>query len=331
MIYKINLMVKNANDFDNIKGLFESNIFRKCNALSVTLRDEVADVSKINYCRDLIKNNTSIFSNFRGNNLLTTATNLSLEALPEEALREVMKIYDKLKSEFSGSQYLILTAWVIYNAKERVTYDDAIRRMRKAYDIMKKNHFFLTGSDDYVAAAMIATTSNNVEETLEEIEECYNILKANGFWGNNNLQALSHILSLGNGSAKEKCEKVILLNKTLREKKIYIKNYALPLLGDITFVTNDFEDFSNKYMMTIKELKSHSGFGTFSLNCEVRNMIAASLVCSKYLDELKVMDINNDKILETTNNTALTIVIAMQAATAAACASAAAAASASSN
>ena len=29
MIYKINLMVKNANNFDNIKGLFESNIFRK--------------------------------------------------------------------------------------------------------------------------------------------------------------------------------------------------------------------------------------------------------------------------------------------------------------
>ena len=34
--------------------------------------------------------------------MLTTATNLSLEALPEEALREVMKIYDKLKSEREG-------------------------------------------------------------------------------------------------------------------------------------------------------------------------------------------------------------------------------------
>ena len=117
----------------------------------------------------------------------------------------------------------------------------------------------------------------------------------------------------------------------LREKKIAIRSYALPLLGVITFVTNDFEDFSNKYMMTIKELKSHSGFGAFSLTSEVRSMIAASLVCSKYLDELTAMDIDNNKIIEATNNTALTIVIAMQAATAAACASAAAAASASSN
>ena len=330
MIYKINLMVKNANNFDNIKGLFESNIFKKCNALSVTLRDEVADVSKINYCRDLIKNNTSIFSNFKGNNFLTNATNLSLEDSPEEALREVMIIYDKLKNEFIGRQYLTLAAWVIYNAKERVTYDDAIRRMRKAYDIMKKNHFFLTGSDDYVAAAMIATTSNNVEETLEEIEKCYNILKANGFWGNNNLQALSHILSLGNGSAEEKCEKVILLNNVLKGKRINIRNYALPLLAVITLVTNDFEGFSNKYMMALNELKSHSGFGTFSLNSEIRSMIVAALVCSKYLDQLKIEDIDNMNIIETTNNTALTIVTAMQAATAAACASAAAA-SASSN
>ena len=265
---KINLMITNSKNFNNVKGLFEKNAIRKCNALAVTLKKEVADVSKINYCKEVIKYNTSIFSKFRGSNLLIIATNLSLETFPEEAFREVRKIHDKLKGEFSLSNHLSLASWVIYSAKERYTYDESIKRMREAYDIMEKKHLFVFGSDDYVSIAIIATTSNNIKETVEEIEECYNILKANGFRGNNNLQALSHILSLGNGSAKEKCEKVIVLNKMLRKKKIYIRSYALPLLGVITFVTNDFEDFSNKYIMTIKELKSHNGFGIFSLISE---------------------------------------------------------------
>lgn len=331
MIDKINLMVTNSNNFDNVKGLLESNIFKKCNALSVTLKNEIADASKIDYCKDLIKGNTSVFSNFRGNNLLTTATNLSLEAFPEETLKELIEINDKLKNEFWGSQYLILSAWVIYNAKDKFPVDESIRNMKIAYDIMKKNHFFLTGSDDYTSAAMISTTSYNIEKTLEEIEECYDILKSNGFWAGNNLQSLSHILSLGNGTPIEKCNKVIALNKILKENKVAIKYYSLPLLGVATFVTDDYESFCNHYIGTIKELKSQKGFGSFSLTAEVRNMIAAALVCSKYVDELSMLEIDNSKIIETTNNTALTIVIAMQAAATAAAASAAAAASSSSS
>ncbi|SDP08620.1 Protein of unknown function [Clostridium gasigenes] len=78
---------------------------------------------------------------------------------------------------------------------------------------MKTNHYFLTSSDDVMASAMIATNSNNLEKTFEEIEKCYKILNNNGYFKGNNLQALSNILCFGEGTPKEKCNKVILFDK----------------------------------------------------------------------------------------------------------------------
>jgi len=153
---KINLMISNSEEIDNVNGTFGMSIFKKCNALTLTLKNTTIDVSKVNLCRDIIKSNTSMFSNFRGNNLLTTAVNLSLEENPEESLKEVIDIYNKLKDVFMNSQYLVLAAWVLYKSRNKFNIDGVISDTRKAYDFMKGNHWFLTGADDVSAAAMIA-------------------------------------------------------------------------------------------------------------------------------------------------------------------------------
>lgn len=66
-----------------------------------------------------------------------------------------------------------------------------------------KKHCFLTSSDDISSAAMIATSSLNLENTFKEIEQCYRLIKNKGFWSGNNLQSLSQILSLNNISPEE--------------------------------------------------------------------------------------------------------------------------------
>ena len=62
---KISLFLDNVNTF----------IFIKCAALTLTMKNKKADADKINHCRDILKNNTSLFSNFRGNNMLTSSAN----------------------------------------------------------------------------------------------------------------------------------------------------------------------------------------------------------------------------------------------------------------
>ncbi|MCF0148846.1 MAG: DUF4003 domain-containing protein [Clostridium sp.] len=325
---KLDLLIENSKSLDHVKSTFGMGTFKRCNALNLTIRGVHVDVSKINDCIDLIRSNSSIFSNFRGNNLLTTAVNLSIQNNPEESFKEIMSIYNKLKKHFFTNEFLVLAAQIIYNYKGTNDIDFLVINTRKAYDLMKDNHFFLTGHEDISAAALIAVTSNNLEETFMDMERCYDILRDNGFWAGNNLQALTHILSLFEGTSEEKCNKVILLNKILKKHSTPLKSYALPILGVSALTISDYEAFAKELSLLNKYLRKQSGFGSFSLDSTVRNMIIASLLS---LESIENNDsFIKDKIIETANNITLNIVIIMQIAAASA-ASAAAAAAASSN
>ncbi|MEN8076232.1 DUF4003 family protein [Clostridioides difficile] len=327
---KMKLFLENNNALQNIKGSWSMyEVQKKSSALILTIKNKRIDTERINLALKIIKDNTSVFSNFRGNNKLNTAIAISLEEDMEKSLKEIIFIYNKLKEEFSSSEYLIIAAQIIFNSKERVNIDDAIRNTRVAYDYMKKNHKFLTGREDISSAAIIATTSSNFEQTFNEIEECYEILKRERISSSNNVQGLSHILSLMNLSSKDKCEKVIEMNSVLRENKVSLKDFYLPLLGIISFLTNNKEGFAKNVADLSKDLKKYKGFGNFTLGSQLRNMISVVLVSMDYLDTLD-SDLKSS-LIDSTNNVALTVVIAMQTAIIAASSAAAAAAASSSS
>lgn len=326
---KLNLMILNSEKIEEVDGTFAMGMFKKCNALTLTMKNVEINVSNVNNARNIIKDNTSLISNFRNYNLLTTAVNLSLFDNPIEAFDEILDIYSKLKKEFFQSTYLVLVAHYLYINRNKFPIDEAIIKTREAYEKMKKNHYFLTSSDDVMAATMIATNSDNLEKTFEEIEECYKILNNNGYFKGNNLQALSNILCFTEGSPEEKCNKVILFDKELRAINMPLKGYALPILGVATLVTDNYKELALNIKEVDDELKKHKGFGAMTLGYTTRSMISAALTCSSYLENES--DINNT-FTETTKNAVINIIIAMQiAASAAAAGAAAGAASASSN
>lgn len=161
------------------------------------------------------------------------------------------------------------------------------------------------------------------------MERCYQILRNNGFWKGNNLQALTHILSLFEGAPEEKCNKVILLNNILKRSYTHIDSYSLPILGVVALTNSDYNTFAKDLESVNKSLKRHHGFGNFSLGSSLRNIISASLLSVESLE-------NNDdalsyKVIETTKSISLNIVMIMQIAAASAATSAAVATSSSSN
>lgn len=324
---KLDLLIRNSNALEHAKSSLGMGTFKKCNALNLTLRDIVADIDNINKCIDLIKFNSSIFSNFRGNNLLTTAVNLSIQDNPEESFKELMIIYEKLKNRFFTNQFLVLAAQIIYSYRGSNDIDTLVKNTRISYDFMKENHIFLTSQEDICSAALIATTSNNLTKTFDDMERCYTILKNNGFWAGNNLQSLTHILSLFEGSSDEKCNKVIDLDKTLRKYSIPLKGYSLPILGAAALTNNNYENFAKELISVNNLLKKQRGFGIFSLSSVVRNMICASLIS---LEEIEASNSSiKDKVIETTNSISLNVVLIMQIAAATAASAAAASAAAS--
>ena len=327
---KVNLFLENNKALENVKGSWGMYGFQiKGNALTCTMKNQRVDTNRINLALDTIKNNTSVFSNFRGLNKLSTAITISLEENMEESLNEIIYIYNKLKNEFYNNQYLVLAAQVIFNARDRVNIDDAVKNTRVAYDYMKKHHRFLTGQEDIANAAIIATTSSNLEETFKEIEECYEYLKLNKISTSNNIQELSHILSLIDLPSREKCNSVLDMSYILKEKKVPLKDCYVPMLGIVSFLSDNKKGFADNIAEVSMNLKNEKGFGNFTLGSSFRNMISATLVSMDYLENV---DSNiKENIVSNANNIALTVTIAVQTAVLVSTAAAASAAAASSS
>ena len=158
---------------------------------------------------------------------------------------------------------------------------------KSAYKYMKKNHRFETKREDLCSAAMIAMTSENLEETFDEINECYDILTDCGFSKNNDLELLSNVLSIINMPVDIKCAQVRDLATNLKENKVEFKKSYLPILGIAAFVTDDYNKLSKNVLDVSETLKENEGFRSVTVDEKARNIMALILVVKEYLDNLK--------------------------------------------
>lgn len=284
---KLNLLIKNSDILDDVKGVYEENILKKLNALNLTLRGKVANKSRIEEAVKLIEMKTVWPSEFRGSNLMTLAVNISTEEDMDKALKGIEDIYNKLREEgLPLSKYLMLAAQSIYFGRHCINLDKTIKNTKLAYEEMKKNHRFETKKENLCAAAIIAMNSIDIKEDFKEINECYTVLTECGFKEGNSLQLLSNVLSFVNLSTDLKAAKVRRLNKSFKENKVALKNSSLPILGVAAFVTDDYDELSMEVLDLADKLEFYSGFKSVTVDSEIRNLIALILLISKYREGL---------------------------------------------
>lgn len=301
---RVDLLINNGEILDDIEGTSERNIDRKYSALNLTLRNEIANVDRIEKAIKIIKENTSAFSEYRRRNLLNLAVNISLEKDMDKALSEIENIYINLKSEFSQSRYLMLAAEEIFFSRNFINVEEVIMNTKTAYKYMKKNHRFETKREDLCSAAMIAMTSENLKETFDEINECYDLLTECGFSKNNDLELLSNLLSIINMPVDRKCAQVRDLATNLKENKVEFKKSALPILGVAAFVADDYNKLSKNVLDVSETLKENEGFRSVTVDEKARNIMALILVVKEYLDNLnddskfKIIKKSSDRSLE---------------------------------
>ena len=306
---RVDLLINNGEILDEIEGTSERNIDRKYSALNLTLRNEIANIDRIEKAIKLIKENTSAFSEYRRRNLLNLAVNISLEEDMDKALSEIENIYINLKSEFSQSRYLMLAAEEIFFSRNFINVEEVIMNTKSAYKYMKKNHRFETKREYLCSAAMIAMTSENLEETFDEINECYDILTDCGFSKNNDLELLSNVSSIINMPVDIKCAQVRDLATNLKENKVEFKKSYLPILGIAAFVTDDYNKLSKNVLDVSETLRENEGFRSVTVDEKARNIMALILVVKEYLDNLK--DDSKLKIIKKSSDKSLEAVFAI--------------------
>lgn len=324
---RLELLVENQQD---IKGEFfwQSSILQRLAALLYAAENRRIDSSAVRECYELIKSRTGVFSSFRGNTTMTLATLLSLRSNPSLLLDRVLSVYKLLKqTSFWSSDYLVIAAYQIAAGSSEDQHERIAEKTRAFYEAMKREHFFLTGQDDTIFAAMLGLSDIEIPAGTAHMERLFAALRPHFFSGNG-LQALTQVLLLG-GEVPGMEERVLVLRDALREQGARLdRAETLSSLGVLALLPGDAGQIAREVAVTAENLRAQRGFGFWSsVSNRERLLLAASLVALDSIDRIKEGTLQS--VLSTS---VLNIVIAQQAAMiAAASASAAAAAAASSH
>lgn len=326
ILEKTKLMVSNFHELK--KGFeFDSRLIKHFVAMVHAEEGKKMDVERLQEVKSYIKKETTLGSYFRGTNTLILASLLSFEENYKGFFSNILYVFDRMREKgFKRSMYLPLAAYTIVKRSEKDNWSYTIDRMDGFYHKMKENHFWLTSVDDYVFTAVLAVSELEIEKTAIKIEECYKLLNDRGFYRGNDLQTLSHVLAIGEENSKTKCDRALRLYEKLKAAGCKLQYSGLATLGVLTLISVD----EDKVVREIKEVYDYiyekAGYGFWSLDKNMRTILASCIVSDHYVDEIK-----KGVLQVALGNSINAIIIAQQqAAAAAACAASAASAASSS-
>lgn len=306
--------------------ILQDTLIKRLAALLYAAENLPVDCDAIRECHELIKKNTGVFSSFRGNLAVCIATLLSLSDNRADQLSNTLEIYGIMKElKFRTSDYLVVAAYQIAQAADKANYRLVVERAKAFYDGMKENHWFYTGKDDYVFAAMLGLSDINVQTGLERMEQLHQRLKPE-FSSGNGVQALTQVLVFG-GETNETVIRLLNLNQLFRVKNIRLdKEDTLSSLGVLSLIPADASTIADDVFEAHDFLRSQKGFGVWSVSKQELALFSVAIAASSYVAEVK------SGVITTALSTSITnIILAQQMVFAAVAASSAAVAASSSS
>lgn len=315
---RVKLFLENRN---RIKGEFhwETAYLHVLCAAMYASKDKLTDPASLREAVHLIKEKTGVFSGFKGTSKLAIASMADLSGRPEQTLERGLQVYDRLRSNFASSNYLPIAAMVIAELAPPHDYDRVAGRTRQIYDLMKNNHFFLTSSEDSASAALLALSERSDQELARDMEDCYDQLGAK-FFSKNSVQVLSHILTISDKPAEEKCRRTIELYQRLKDNgHKFGTSYELPTLGVLALSEGEVASIARNIIEIDDFLSGQKGFGPFGIEARQRLMYAGIMAQGEYLDQ--------ETMQAAAINGTISLIVAQQAAMCASMAAATAAAS----
>lgn len=279
-------------------------------ALLYTLENRTVNCERIRESYDLIRNDTGMFSIFRGNMSVCIAAMLSLNHSRERLFADTLAVYNQLKTaRFRSSDYLAVAAYFIASNANRADHARIIQRAREFYDGMKKQRWFSTGQDDYIFSVMLALSDLDPQAGAARIEALYQQLKS-PFWtaGGNSVQALAQMLALG-GKTDEALAHLLALRDALRSRRIRLdKTYTLPSLGALSLLPVDGDILVNEMLEAQSYLRAQKGFGSFSISTQEILLFASAIILSAYAEEM------DGQVVASISTSIASIIIAQQTA-----------------
>lgn len=302
-----------ASNMQMLKGKFvwQSILLKRLAALLYAARGSRINMRALQESYDLIKEDTSWTSYFRGNSMISVATLLSLHENRRRQLANTLDVYERMKkSKFWSSDYLVIAAYQIAEGTSEEKYTETIRRTKGFYDGIKAQHRFITGQDDYIFSALLGLSSIEIEDGLKQMEILYQALKPH-FRSFGAVQTLSQVLTLG-GKDADAVNRVLCLSDAFRQRGMSMnREYTLPSLGVLSLLPTDDNTLVDEVIEVYEMLRTKKGFGPWSVSKQELLLLSSALVSYEYADEV------GDCVVASALSTSLTnIIVAQQTAVA---------------
>ena len=295
---------------DTLKSAYkwENNYIYPVCAAVLSKKGTPISTEKLKECGSMLKENTSVFSVFRGNIRLLMISLMSIDEDPKKRLDKTVVAYTYLKKQFMSSDHLCLAAILIADMAEEYRFEELAARTRRIYEKMRSDHPMLTSSEDVSYAAMLSFLGHSEQRIADEAERCYVKLKK-VFKVASSAQSVSQVFAAFDENADEKCRAIKDLYDELKERGFkFGKYYELATLGVLAMMKKDHPDIVNDIIDAQGYLSGCKGYSTFwGFPKTVRLTHAAMLVAYDLAPDLDVTDI-------TSFNGAVAMIVAQQVA-----------------
>ena len=278
-------------DFNTAKKVYklDGNYAASSYAASLLGCNVPIDTERLKEARRLLNSHATGLSSIKGTLAKEVAAAAVAESSdPDYAAQKINELYSTLRKICTGSDFFGVPASLIYKAVQSAQYEEAVKKVDDIYKGLRKKHPFLTSYEDIVGCTLMALSNKSVYEIVNDSEECFEILKQK-FVINNNAQTVACVLSLFEGSAEERCDKTIEVEKVLKKARISFGDRSLGTLATIAMVikSEDLQSYINDVTEVSDTLKSVRGLGNFGVGRQFRNLIASAIVTVAYSEENK--------------------------------------------
>ena len=244
---------------------------------------QTADVDQLKECREIIKKHTGFFSKFRSKKVRSIlASMLSLVEKPEDRMVLANDYFNLLKRHFKGTEYLVLTAFLLADLADQTLTEDAAVRGKQIYRRMNQKHRILTNKTDSVFAMLMAFSGKSEEALIEETEACYQALKKH-FSNSGAFQTAAQVFSMTAGTPEEKAQRLNDLYDALTEAGVkYGHADELAPLAALSLSGTPIPALVEEIQEADEFLKDQKGYGTKEEDLKKRALHAVMIVSDQY-------------------------------------------------
>ncbi len=252
---------------------------------SYAASDKRFDLNRYEQLTNVIKKEASLFSPMRSYPRFTIASLLDQRfEEPHIQYKKLVQIYEAfVKGGFKRGTFTYLSALIVLTDTDSSNTPEAIiERALYIYKAMKVNHPFITSDNDYPLAVLLAELNEDTETLMNRVEDYYLKLHQQGFRKGNDLQFMSHILSLDQTAASNThiTNSLTILDR-LEKLGFKIKPMHYPELSLLTIINASQVDLELVHSLseTLNRKK------TFKWHKDINGLLAVNFVARQKVTE----------------------------------------------